>query len=66
MKVEKWVNVIDPAGVERKVRRVDAREIQEAVDALNGVAKAEPEVVVAEMVEVDDRSAAPKASKKAK
>jgi hypothetical protein len=59
----KWRTVVDAAGVERRVRHVDAREIEEAAQGN----RPEPaEVVVAEMVEVDDQSVAPKVGKKGK
>jgi hypothetical protein len=68
-KPDKWVNVIDGAGRQVRVRRVDAREIEEgkerrAAEAKGEVVKAEPVAVPVEMpVEIDDQSVAPKASK---
>lgn len=60
MNTNKWVTVTDAAGVERTVRRVDAKEIQEIVAGL----KPEPkEKAVEAVVEVDDHSVAPKAAK---
>ena len=56
MKVDKWVTVIDDAGVERTVRRVDAREIE--------ANKVEAPKVIEPLIEVDDKSVAPKAKKK--
>ena len=47
MKVDKWVNVIDGAGREVRVRRVDAREIEEGKAArakeASGWASSEPD-----------------------
>jgi hypothetical protein len=71
---DKWVTVIDGAGIERRVRRVDAREIEEgkarrAAEAAGQVAEAKAEVVKPEpepLVEVDDQSVEPKVSSKAK
>jgi hypothetical protein len=64
---DKWVTVIDGAGIERRVRRVDAREIEEGKARRAGEvkvveAKPEPEP----LVEVDDQSVEPKVSSKAK
>ena len=64
MKVDKWVTVIDGAGIERRVRRVDAREIEEGKARRAGEAKAEAPKEVEPLVEVDDQSVAPKAAKK--
>jgi hypothetical protein len=70
---DKWVTVIDGAGIERRVRRVDAREIEEGkarrAEAAGQVAEAKAEVVKPEpepLVEVDDQSVEPKVSSKAK
>lgn len=64
MKVDKWVTVIDGAGREVRVRRVDAREIEEGKARRAGEAKPEPVKEVEPLVEVDDQSVAPKAAKK--
>lgn len=70
MKPDKWVNTIDGAGRQVRVRRVDAREIEEgkarraaeaAGERVPGESVAAP---VEPVVEVDDQSVAPKASKK--
>ncbi len=58
---DKWVKVVDDAGIERTVRGVDAREIEAA--KAEGAVK---EVVPAPepLIEVDDQSVAPKAATK--
>ena len=68
----KWVTVVDGAGREVRVRRVDAREIEEgkarrAAEEVGEIAEAKAEEVTPEpLTEVDDKSVAPKVSKKAK
>jgi hypothetical protein len=64
---DKWVTVIDGAGIERRVRRVDAREIEEGKARRAGEAQAEEVKPEPEpLVEVDDQSVEPKVSSKAK
>jgi hypothetical protein len=76
--ISKWANVIDGAGIERRVRRVDAREIEEGKARREAEARGEevhsdgtPKVTYSEAqaavhAEVDDQSVAPKVSTKAK
>lgn len=71
MTANKWVTVTDGAGREVKVRRVDAREIEEGKARRAAEAKGEtptpaPVAVIEPIVEVDDQSVAPKATKKSK
>lgn len=72
----KWVTVIDGAGIERRVRRVDAREIEEgkarrAAEAAGEIAEAkmdiEPvaEAEIEPVIVVDDQSVAAKVDTKA-
>jgi hypothetical protein len=56
-----WRTVVDAAGVERRVRPVDAREIEAVAQ---GVEVVKPEAPKEAVIEVDDQSVAPKAKKK--
>lgn len=66
-KIDRFVEITDPAGIVRRVRVVDAREIEEVKARLAGEAAATPApAVIEQVIEVDDQSIEPKVSTKSK